>query len=198
MNVTTVAKDTHLLSEHRSKHTQGYDAIVIGLGAMGSATLFHLARRGLRALGLEQFSQGHQLGSSHGDSRIIRETYFETSLYVPLVQRAHELWRELEETSGTSLMKITGGLMIGPSDGMVITGTLRSVREHRLAHEVLTPTQYMNGSLRFSSMRDWLRCSIHGRLPRPGGVQSSASRGCARCRGGDAFRRARARVDPGR
>ena len=141
MNVTTVAKDTHLQSEHRSKHTQGYDAIVIGLGAMGSATLFHLARRGLRVLGLEQFSQGHQLGSSHGDSRIIRETYFEHPLYVPLVRRAHELWRELEETSGTSLMKITGGLMIGPSDGMVITGTLRSVREHRLAHEVLTPTQ---------------------------------------------------------
>ena len=141
MNVTPVAKDRHLQSEHRSNHPRGYDAIVIGLGAMGSATLFHLARRGLRVLGLEQFSQGHQLGSSHGDSRIIRETYFEHPLYVPLVQRAHELWRELEETSGTSLMKITGGLMIGPSDGMVVTGTLRSVREHRLAHEVLTPTQ---------------------------------------------------------
>ena len=108
---------------------------------MGSATLFHLARRGLRVLGLEQFSQGHQLGSSHGDSRIIRETYFEHPLYVPLVQRAHELWRELEETSGTSLMKITGGLMIGPSDGMVVTGTLRSAREHQLPHEVLTPAQ---------------------------------------------------------
>jgi sarcosine oxidase len=141
MNVTTVAKDTHLQSEHRSKHTQGYDAIVIGLGAMGSATLFHLARRGLRVLGLDQFSQGHQLGSSHGDSRIIRETYFEHPLYVPLVQRAHELWRELEQTSGMSLMKITSGLMIGPSDGVVVTGTLRSAREHRLPHEVLTPSQ---------------------------------------------------------
>ena len=120
---------------------RAYDAIVIGLGAMGSATLFHLARRGLRVLGLEQFSQGHQLGSSHGDSRIIRETYFEHPLYVPLVRRAHELWRELEKASGTSLMKITGGLMIGPGDGMVVTGTLRSAREHQLPHEVLTPAQ---------------------------------------------------------
>jgi sarcosine oxidase len=141
MNVTTVAKHLHLQSEYRSKHPQGYDAIVIGLGAMGSATLFHLARRGLRVLGLEQFSQGHQLGSSHGDSRIIRETYFEHPLYVPLVQRAHELWRELEKTRGMALMKITGGLMIGPSDGVVVTGTLRSAREHRLPHEVLTPAQ---------------------------------------------------------
>jgi sarcosine oxidase len=141
MNVTTVAKSPHLQSERRSKHPQGYDAIVIGLGAMGSTTLFHLARRGLRVLGLEQFSQGHQLGSSHGDSRIIRETYFEHPLYVPLVRRAHELWRELEDTSGASLMKITGGLMIGPSDGMVVTGTLRSAREHHLPHEVLTPAE---------------------------------------------------------
>ena len=120
---------------------RSYDAIVVGLGAMGSATLFHLARRGLSVLGLDQFAQGHQLGSSHGDSRIIRETYFEHPLYVPLVQRAHELWRELEEASGTPLMRITGGLMIGPSDGMVVSGTLRSVREHDLPHEILTAVQ---------------------------------------------------------
>lgn len=107
---------------------------------MGSATLFHLARRGLRVLGLEQFSPGHQFGSSHGDSRIIRETYFEHPLYVPLVQRAHELWRELEAASGKSLMTITGGLMIGPPDGSVVSGTLRSVREHALPHEILTPS----------------------------------------------------------
>ena len=120
--------------------SRDYDAIVVGLGAMGSATLFHLARRGLSVLGLEQFSPGHQFGSSHGDSRIIRETYFEHPLYVPLVQRAHELWRELEATSGKSLMTITGGLMIGPPDGSVVTGTLRSAREHGLPHEILTPS----------------------------------------------------------
>ena len=118
-----------------------YNAIVIGLGAMGSATLCHLAKRGWRVLGLEQFSPGHTLGSSHGDSRIIRETYFEHPLYVPLVQRAHDLWRELEERTGGSLMTITGGIMIGPADGMVVTGTLRSAAEHKLPHEVLTPDE---------------------------------------------------------
>src|SRR6266550_7225405 len=123
---------------------RNYDAVVVGLGAMGCATLFHLARRGLRVLGLEQYDAEHELGSSHGDSRIIRETYFEHPLYVPLVQRAHQLWRELEHSSGASLMKITGGLMIGPQDGMVVSGTLRSAREHSLPHEILTPSE-VNG-----------------------------------------------------
>jgi sarcosine oxidase len=118
-----------------------YQAIVVGLGAMGSATLYHLARRGWRVLGLEQFSAGHTLGSSHGDSRIIRETYFEHPLYVPLVQRAHTLWRELEAQSGTSLMTITGGLMIGPPDGSVVSGALRSALEHNLPHALLSPEE---------------------------------------------------------
>ena len=106
---------------------------------MGSATLCQLALRGWRVLGLEQFSPGHSLGSSHGDSRIIRETYFEHPLYVPLVGRAHDLWRELEERSGASLMTINGGLMIGPPDGMVVSGTLRSAAEHNLPYELLAP-----------------------------------------------------------
>jgi sarcosine oxidase len=118
---------------------QRYNAIVLGLGAMGSATLCQLALRGWRVLGLDQYAQGHSLGSSHGDSRIIRETYFEQPLYVPLVRRAHDLWRELEERSGAALMTINGGLMIGPRDGAVVSGTLRSAAEHGLPHEVLTP-----------------------------------------------------------
>src|SRR2546423_2972222 len=118
-----------------------YDAIVVGLGAMGSATLFHLARRGLHVLGLDQFHRGHTFGSSHGDSRISRETYFEHPLYVPLVQRAHQLWRQLEQLSGLPLMKLTGGLMIGPRDGMVVSGPLRSASQHNLPHEVLSPAQ---------------------------------------------------------
>ncbi|MEO8910147.1 MAG: N-methyl-L-tryptophan oxidase [Gemmatimonadaceae bacterium] len=118
-----------------------YNAIVIGLGAMGSATLFHLAKRGWRVAGFEQFTSGHTLGSSHGDSRIIRETYFEHPLYVPLVRRAHDLWRQLERESRETLMTITGGLMIGPRDGAVITGTLRSAREHSLPHVVLTAAE---------------------------------------------------------
>jgi sarcosine oxidase len=120
---------------------RNYDVIVVGLGAMGSATLYHLARRGIRALGIEQYAQGHDLGSSHGDSRIIREQYFEHPLYVPLVQRAYELWRELESDSGKSLMTINAGLMIGPADGMVVAGTLRSAREYGLAHEFLPPDE---------------------------------------------------------
>lgn len=119
-------------------NTRHYDAIVVGLGGMGSAALYHLARRGVRVLGLEQFEPLHVRGSSHGDSRIIRETYFEHPLYVPLVQRAHELWRDLEAASGKSLMTIHGGLMIGPRDGSVVTGTLASAREHGLPHEVLS------------------------------------------------------------
>jgi sarcosine oxidase len=103
-----------------------FNAIVVGLGAMGSATLYHLARRGWKVLGLEQFAPGHDRGSSHGDSRIIRETYFEHPLYVPLVRRAHRLWRDLEQRSGSSLMTITGGIMIGPPHGAVVPGTLRS------------------------------------------------------------------------
>lgn len=120
---------------------RSYDAIVVGLGAMGSATLYHLARRGQRVLGIEQFRPNHEMGSSHGDSRIIREQYFEHPLYVPLVQRAYTLWRELEEESGKSLMTITGGLMIGPPDGMVVAGTLRSAKSHGLEHEVLDPDE---------------------------------------------------------
>jgi sarcosine oxidase len=118
-----------------------YDTIVVGLGAMGSATLYHLAKRGQKVLGLEQFAQGHMLGSSHGDSRIIREQYFEHPLYVPLVQRAYELWRELEQVTYRPLMTITGGLMIGPANGSVVTGTVRSAREHGLAHELLSADQ---------------------------------------------------------
>jgi sarcosine oxidase len=122
-------------------NAQHYNAIVAGLGAMGSATLYHLAQRDWRVLGLEQFAPGHTRGSSHGDSRIIRETYFEHPLYVPLVRRAHELWRELEQRSGASLMTITGGLMIGPLDGVVVSGTLRSATEHNLPHSILSPLE---------------------------------------------------------
>ena len=114
-----------------------YDVIVAGLGAVGSATVAQLALRGKRVLGLERWHPGHPYGSSHGDSRIIREMYFEHPMYVPMVQRAHELWRDLEKRVGRPLMKINGGLMIGPSDGALVSGTLRSAREFGLPHEIL-------------------------------------------------------------
>jgi len=120
---------------------RGYDTIVVGLGAMGSATLYHLAKKGQKVLGIEQFTPGHTNGSSHGDSRIIREQYFEHPLYVPLAQRADRMWRELEGLTYRTLMKTTGGLMIGPADGEVVEGTLRSAREHDLPYEVLDAKQ---------------------------------------------------------
>ena len=116
-----------------------YDVIVAGLGAMGSATVCQLAHRGKKVLGLERWTPGHRHGSSHGDSRIIREMYFEHPMYVPLLQRAYELWDELGKGGGEKLLNVHGGLMIGTEDGMLVTGTLRSAREHGLAHEVLSP-----------------------------------------------------------
>lgn len=104
---------------------------------MGSAAAQHLAARGQRVLGLEQFAIGHKRGSSHGSSRIIRLAYFEHPAYVPLLVRAYDLWRRLERESGESLLTMTGGLMIGRPDSDVLAGSLRSAREHRLAHEVL-------------------------------------------------------------
>lgn len=115
-----------------------YDVIVLGLGAMGSAAAYHLARRAQRVLGLERFTPVHDRGSSHGKSRIIREAYFEDPAYVPLVQRAYELWDILQGETDTRLLIITGGLMIGPPDGELVTGTLASARQHHLRHEVLS------------------------------------------------------------
>jgi sarcosine oxidase len=115
-----------------------WDVIVVGLGAMGSAIAAELASRGSRVLGLDQFDPPHALGSSHGETRIIREAYFEHPLYVPLVQRAYERWAALEAASGERLLVRTGGLSIGPPDGTLVSGALASAREHGLAHERLS------------------------------------------------------------
>lgn len=113
------------------------DVIVIGLGAMGSAATAHLARRGLRVLGLEASTPAHGNGSFHGESRVIRLAYWEHPDYVPLLRRAYQLWDELAAESGITLLERTGGLFIGEADGMMIQGTLASVREHNLSYEVL-------------------------------------------------------------
>jgi sarcosine oxidase len=111
--------------------------IVIGLGIMGSATAWALARRGVRVLGLEQYAPFHALGSSHGKTRIIREAYFESPEYVPLVQRAYELWDELGERTGRRLLRVTGGVSIGRLDSPFIVGARESAQRHGLAHELL-------------------------------------------------------------
>ena len=114
-----------------------YDAIVVGVGGMGSAALFHLARRGQRVLGLERFDVPNELGSSHGVTRIIRLAYYEHVDYVPLLRRSYELWRELEAGAGEQLLHITGSLDAGPPGQLVFSGSVRSCEEHGLPHEVL-------------------------------------------------------------
>ena len=118
-----------------------YDAIVLGLGAMGSAALFHLARRGRRVLGIEQFNIPHDRGSYHGFSRIIRLAYYEHPSYVPLLHRAYELWRELEQLAGTKLLHITGSVDAGPEGSNVFEGSRRSCEMYGLPHEVLTSAE---------------------------------------------------------
>ncbi len=115
-----------------------YDAIVVGVGAMGSATSYHLARRGKRVLGLERFGIPHAMGSSHGHTRIIRMAYYEDPSYVPLIIRAYELWRELQETAGERLLYTTGSIDAGPPESWVFKGSWDSCKLHDLPHEVLT------------------------------------------------------------
>ena len=114
-----------------------FDAIVIGVGGMGSAAVYHLARRGRRTLGLEQFDIPHDRGSSHGTNRIIRLAYWEHPSYVPLLRRAYELWRDLEHAAGERLLVITGGIDAGPKDCRTVEGSLRSCDLHHLPHETL-------------------------------------------------------------
>jgi sarcosine oxidase len=114
-----------------------FDAIVIGLGAMGSAAVATLARRGARVIGIDKYAPGHDRGSSHGATRIIRLGYFEHPAYVPLLRAAYPLWRDLAATSGLPLMNITGIVEIGAPDSELVAGTLRSSRLHGLAHDVL-------------------------------------------------------------
>ncbi len=115
-----------------------YDVIVIGLGAMGASTAMHLAQRGVAVLGIDAHQPPHTLGSHHGESRIIRKAYYEHPGYVPMLARAFESWRELERRTGRSLLKITGGLMIGAPDGELVSGVLASARTHDLPHELLS------------------------------------------------------------
>src|SRR5688572_24107866 len=110
-----------------------YDVIIVGLGAMGAASSYHLARRGVRVLGLEQFEIPHAKGSSHGYSRMIRLAYFEHPDYVPLLRRSYELWDQLQQEFGQQLLFKTAGHYFGPPDGHVVRGMLRAAGQHGLA-----------------------------------------------------------------
>ena len=127
-----------------------FDVVVCGLGAMGSAAVEHLARRGKRVLGIERYRPGHDRGSSHGRTRIIRLGYFEHPSYVPLLRHAYRLWRELEQASGQKLLHITGIAEIGPPQSALVAGTLRCAETHGLRHEVLPAADLMR---RFPAFR---------------------------------------------
>src|SRR4051812_49838881 len=107
-----------------------YDVIVIGVGAMGAAACWHLARRGVRVLGLDAFDIPNTRGSSHGFSRMIRMAYYEHPDYVPLLRRAYELWEELERDSGRRVLHVTGGLYMGRADAELIRGSREAAERH--------------------------------------------------------------------
>ncbi len=115
------------------------DVIVLGLGAMGSAALWRLAQRGLRVIGIEQFAIGHALGSSHGETRIIRKAYFEHPDYVPLLLRTYELWNDLERLAGRQLYHETGLVIAGPPTGEAVPGARLAAGRHGLRLENLSP-----------------------------------------------------------
>ncbi|MFF2851177.1 N-methyl-L-tryptophan oxidase [Streptomyces sp. NPDC058001] len=114
-----------------------YDVIVIGLGGMGSAAAHHLSARGARVLGLEKFGPAHNKGSSHGGSRITRQSYFEDPAYVPLLLRAYELYEQVERDTGREVATLCGGVMVGRPESRTVAGSLLSARQWDLPHELL-------------------------------------------------------------
>ena len=127
-----------------------HDVLIAGLGAMGSSAAYHLSRRGVRVCGFDRYSPPHTMGSSHGHSRIIREAYYEDPVYVPMVRRAYELWRELEREAAQPLLLQTGGLNIGLPGSELVAGARASAERYDLEHEVLAAPEI---SRRFPAFR---------------------------------------------
>ena len=114
-----------------------YDVIVLGTGGVGSAAMLACAKRGAKVLGLDRFPPGHDRGSSHGESRVIRRSYFEHADYVPLLNLAYDLWGDLEQTRNEPFLHRTGVVYFGPQDGVVLRGVLKSAQDHQLVVEQL-------------------------------------------------------------
>ena len=121
--------------------TERYDAIVIGVGGVGSAATYHLADRGLDVLGIERFDIPHTRGSSHGSTRVIRRVQHEGPAYVPLVERAYELWRDLESRTGRDLLRVTGSVHTGPPGTGVIEDAREACDAHDVPYETLSSTE---------------------------------------------------------
>lgn len=133
-----------------NRTAETYDTIVVGLGGMGSAAAYHLAKRGQRVLGLERFTVAHANGSSHGGSRIIRQAYPESPEYVPLLLRAYELWEEIERESGKDILTVTGGLMVGAENSRNISGSIASAEQWGLDYELLNAAEVRHAYPNFS------------------------------------------------
>ncbi len=114
-----------------------FDIIVLGLGAHGSSALYHLSKKNKNICGIDRFTPPHSFGSSHGQTRIIRQAYHESPMYVPLVKEAYNLWYELENFSGKKLLLKTGGIMLGDENTSVVTGAKLSAEMHDLDYEYL-------------------------------------------------------------
>jgi sarcosine oxidase len=126
-----------------------FDVIVVGLGAAGSATVYQLARRGVRVLGIDRFSPPHDQGSSHGETRITRLAIGEDAALAPLVLRSHQIWRDLEAVSGERLYCATGGIVVAdPTQGGVmhhrndfLGATIAAAQQYGIDHEVMDAGQ---------------------------------------------------------
>jgi sarcosine oxidase len=118
-----------------------YDAIVLGAGGVGSAAMYELARRGASVLGIDRFNPPHDRGSTHGQSRVIRQAYFEHPAYVPLLLKSYRLWRELEQQVGRELLNEVGVLEVGPSDRIVVPGVLLAATKYQLFVEELVASE---------------------------------------------------------
>ncbi|MEM7144533.1 MAG: N-methyl-L-tryptophan oxidase [Verrucomicrobiota bacterium] len=112
-----------------------YDVIIAGLGSMGTAAAYHLAKRGQRVLGLNPHEIPHNLGSHHGRSRMIRQSYYEHPDYVPLLQRAYELWTDLQNQSESPFFHLTGAVYFGSPNGSIVPGAREAAAQHKLPHE---------------------------------------------------------------
>jgi sarcosine oxidase len=121
--------------------TEAYDCIVLGVGGFGSGVLYHLARRGVCVLGIERFTVAHDRGSSHGETRIIRKAYFEHTDYVPLLHRAYDLWRELEQETVRRLLHSVGLFIAGAPTCESVAGTVLAAERHHLPIERLSAAQ---------------------------------------------------------
>lgn len=133
---TSVQKKIETQSDERN-----FDVIVLGVGSMGSATCYHLAQRGHKVLGLEQFDIPHELGSHAGQSRIIRKAYFELSDYVPLLERAYQNWKALEEQTGTQIYFRTGLVYFGKPSDPLMKGVHESADKYKIKVNSLTSAE---------------------------------------------------------